>query len=348
MTIKKFHRLLGLFAAVFWMVQALTGVALTFRQEIDNASVRGPSVPLQTAGLGERIQAIEQGGGKVSSLWVTNFAADRFEIFYTGTAGTDRAMRVDAAGRALRDGPEHGTLANGGLIRMLTPLHTSLLAGPAGKWIIVVSGLLLITNVVLGLKLAWPRAGQWKQVLTLRPTRNAVARFYGLHRTLGLWIAIPLLIVAAAGVLLQFDDDIEDAFGLAHPLPVDAPVGSAVSPARALDIALARFPGSTLTALTMPADGHAWYCVRVHAPGEISRVFGTTTVFVSTADGSILREYPAQAASVGRALYDSIYPIHTGEIGGLGGRLLLLATGIALLVIGVFGIRLWLVRRKPR
>lgn len=346
MTIKKLHRLLGLFVAVFWLIQALTGIALTFRQEIDNATVRGAAVPLATEGLGARIQTIERSGGTVESLWVTDFAADRFEIFYSG-GGTERAMRVDAAGRALREGPA-SDFGNGGFIRMLTPLHTSLLAGATGKWLIVISALVLITNVVFGLKLAWPRAGQWKQALTLRKQRNAAARFYGIHRTVGLWIAIPLLIVAAAGIALQFDDDIEDAFGLAHPLPVSAPSGMEVAPARAMDIALARFPGSMLTALTMPTAGHAWYCVRVKAPGEISRVFGTTTVFVSTANGAVLQEYPAKSASLGRSLYDSIYPLHTGEIGGLAGRVLLLSIGIGWVVIGVYGLRLWVLRRKPR
>ncbi len=129
--------------------------------------------------------------------------------------------------------------------------------------------------------------------------------------------------------------------------PTDAPARSE-SPARALDIALARFPGSTLTALSMPTSDRAWYRVRVHAPGEVPRMYGTTTVFVSAANGEILREYPARQASFTRSLYDTLYPLRTGELGGLAGRLLLLVSGVTLLVMGVYGIRLWLARRKPR
>jgi uncharacterized iron-regulated membrane protein len=69
---------------------------------------------------------------------------------------------------------------------------------------------------------------------------------------------------------------------------------------------------------------------------------------VSTANGSVLREYPASSASLARVFYDLIYPLHTGELGGLAGRWLLLMLGLLLLVMGVFGISLWSVRRRTR
>jgi uncharacterized iron-regulated membrane protein len=347
MIFKKTHRVLGLFMAAFWLVQALTGVLLTFRQELDNATLPGRGAPVVTADLGQRIESIQHVGGRVTSLWVADFAADQFDLRYVA-AGTERLMRVDGAGRVLRDGLENTPFANGGFFRTLTLIHTSLLAGDTGEWLIALSGVLLISNVVLGLKLAWPPAGTWRRALTLRSSGNEAARLYGFHRTVGLWVAVPLLIVFAAGVALRFDDDIESALGIALAPPPGAPAGSGITPARALDIALARFPGSTLTALSMPTSDRAWYRVRVHAPGEVPRMYGTTTVFVGAANGEILREYPARQAAFARSFYDTLYPLHTGELGGLAGRLLLLVLGVTLLVMGVYGIRLWLARRKPR
>lgn len=347
MTCKKIHRVLGLCMAAFWLVQALTGVLLTFRQELDNVTLPGRGAPVVTADLGQRIESIQHAGGRVTSLWVADFAADQFDLRYV-TAGTERLMRVDGAGRVLRDGLENTPFANGGFFRTLTLIHTSLLAGDTGEWLIALSGVLLISNVVLGLKLAWPRAGMWRRALILRSSGNQAARFYAFHRTVGLWVAVPLLIVFAAGVALRFDDNIESALGIALAPPTSAPAGSGITPARALDIALARFPGSTLTALSMPTSAGAWYRVRVHAPGEVPRMYGTTTVFVSAANGEILREYPARQASFARSFYDTLYPLHTGELGGLAGRLVLLVLGVTLLVMGLYGIRLWLARRQPR
>ena len=345
---KKIHQVLGLCAAVFWLIQALTGVLLTFRQEIDNALVPGPRSPVDTAALGRRIESIQQAGGHVASLWVTNFPVDRFDLRYTDAGGVERRMRVDGAGHDLRDGLEDAPFGNGGFFRSLTTIHTTLLLGAAGEWVVAASGLLLISNLIFGLKLAWPRAGRWKQALAWPSARHATARVYGIHRALGLWIAIPLLVVFAAGFALCFDDGLESALGVVRPPPsnvASAAPGAGISPARALDIALARYPGSTLTALSMPTAGHAWYRVRVRAPGEVKRMYGTTTVFLGAATGAVLVEYRASSAPYARFLYDAIYPLHTGEMGGLVGRALLAVLGVALLSMGVFGIRLWLARR---
>lgn len=347
MTLKKFHRILGLCVAVFWLIQALTGVLLTFRQEIDNALVSGPRAAVDTAALGRRIELIQHAGGQVISLWVTDFAVDRFDLRYTDSHGVERRMRVDGAGENLRDGLQNAPLGNGGFFRTLTTIHTTLLLGDTGEWIVAVSGLLLISNLVMGLKLAWPRAGRWRQALSWPATRNTTARVYGIHRVVGLWIGMPLLILFAAGFALCFDDRLESALGVGRPPPSAAAVvsGVGVSPARALDVALARYPGSTLTALSMPTAQHGWYRVRVRAPGELKRMYGTTTVFLSVATGAVLLEYPASTAPLARFLYDAIYPLHTGEMGGLVGRSVLAVLGVALLTMGAYGIRLWLARR---
>ncbi|MEP7246206.1 MAG: PepSY-associated TM helix domain-containing protein [Gammaproteobacteria bacterium] len=348
MSIKKVHRILGLFTATLWMFQAFTGVLLTFRQEIDNASVAGEAVPVATAGLGERIASLQRGGSRVESMWVTNFAANRFNIHYVDAATTERVMLVDGAGRVLRDGLENTTFANGGWSGTLTNLHASLMSEEVGKWIIGICGALLVSNIVLGLKLAWPRKGMWRQALVLRSSRNATAQLYGVHRTVGLWMAVPLFVVAAAGVALRFDDALERALGVARAVPVNSAQVSGFQPAQALDLALARYRNSMITALSMPTESAPWYRVRVHARGEVSRMYGTTTVYLSAVDGAVLKEYPAATASAGRAVFDTLYPIHTGEIGGLAGRVLLLLTGVALLFTGVYGIRLWLARLKRK
>jgi uncharacterized iron-regulated membrane protein len=98
MTFKKIHRVLGLFMAAFWLVQALTGVLLTFRQELDNVTLPGRGAPVATADLGRRIESIQHAGGRVTSLWVADFAADQFDLRYvtagTGSSGGTRKFSV--------------------------------------------------------------------------------------------------------------------------------------------------------------------------------------------------------------------------------------------------------------
>jgi uncharacterized iron-regulated membrane protein len=202
-------------------------------------------------------------------------------------------------------------------------------------------------NIVFGLKLAWPRAGTWRKVLIPKAVANPTARLYGLHRALGLWIGVPMLILVLAGVSLRFDADIESALGVVQAEPAGAPMGDVgISPARAMDLALARYPGSTVTALELPEEEKRWYRVRVNAPGEVHRLYGTTTVFLSAVNGAVLLEYPASTAPFARWLYDLLYPLHTGEVGGLPGRLLVVALGLLLMTSGIFGVLLWFKRSR--
>lgn len=339
MTLRRAHQLLALGLAVFWLVQVLTGVLLTFRQEVDNFLAGGRDAPLSVEMLGRRIQALQAEGNTVTSVWVTNFTATRFDILYTDRARTERKMRVNGAGEALRDGSAESFFST------LTDIHTTLLVGDRGKWIIAVSGLLLFSNVILGLKLAWPRRGYWKKSLALRTSRNPVANTYGLHRTLGLYISLPLLVLVMAGILLCFDDDIAAALNAERPPPAALAVPIELTPAQAMRTGLARFPGATLTALSMPSEESPLYQVRLHAPGEVWRMYGQTTVFLSGKDGAILQEYAAASAPPLRLALDWLYPLHTGEFGGVVARVLLLLIGLALLTLGFFGIRLWYLRR---
>lgn len=350
MTVRRVHQILGLSVAALWLIQIVTGVLLTFRMEIDNTLLGGTDAPLQVESMEQRIRAIQSAGGTVSSVWVTNFAATRFDILYADAAHHERKMRIDGAGRVLRDGTGDSRWVNGGFFATLTDLHTTLLVGEPGKWFIAVSGLLLLSNLILGLKLAWPRRGYWWKSLVLRTSRNAAANLYGLHRTLGLYIAFPLLLLVSAGIALCFDDDLEEALHVVRDPPAIAAAVPRVEigPARALSLALARFPGATLTALSMPTPQEPWYRVKLHIPGEVSRMYGLTAIYLSPADGTVLREYSAASASPTRLMLDWIYPVHTGEAGGVVARVLLVCIGIALLAMGYLGIRLWSVRSAQR
>jgi uncharacterized iron-regulated membrane protein len=349
---KTLHRYLGLIMALFWLAQATTGVILAFRWEIEDALLAGARVPVSAAALGARIDAIAHERGPVASMWASAMAADRFDIFYTDARGIERAMRVDGAGRPLRDRPSNAVVEQGAIFDSLTTFHQSLFAGAAGKWIIGISGALLLSNLLFGLRLAWPRIGSWYRSLFKKPAGGVVARTYGWHRVIGLWGIVPAMLVIAGGVLLAFEDQLRGALDADIPVPsVSAPSalsGSVISPSRALAVALSRFPGASLSALELPQPDQPWYRVRVRAPGDLLRNWGTTTTFVDATDARVLSEHTARTASAARSFVDFIYPLHTGQIGGTAGRALLMLIGTWLITMIVLGLKLWYQRRAPR
>jgi uncharacterized iron-regulated membrane protein len=284
----------------------------------------------------------------VSSVWTSGTGAGRFDIHYT-VGGSGRVMRVDGQGQRLRDRNSDAATADGAIWDSITSIHTSLMAGDGGKWLIGISGLLLLSNILLGLKLAWPKRRTLGKILFGRPTGGPAARLYGWHRKVGLWIAFPAMLTVSAGVLMVFSDGVERALGAGLPDPVvttAGPVSEPVGFGAAVGVALKVFPRATFSGASLPSEDAPWYRVRVRNAGELPRKWGTSVVYVAATDGVVLSTYDAARPRAGRAIVDTLYALHTGQAGGTLGRLIVLAIGMSLLALIGLGLPLWWTRRK--
>lgn len=344
------HRWLGLVAVAFWLVQAASGAILAFRWEIEDALLAGTHAPADARALGARIDALAGAGGRVADLWASSSASTRFDIYYADAGGRPRVARVDGAGRVLRDSADEGRFAHGAAFDTLTSLHAELLAGEAGSWVVASSGILLLTNVLAGLRLAWPAAGNWRRALALRPAGPRAARASAWHRTLGLWLGVVILPFVCAGILLCFETGLRRALGADLPPPNSGHIasGPATAAGAALAIADARHPGSALSAIVLPSADAPWYVVRQRRPGDLRRNWGTSSLYVAAAGGRVLADRPAAAGPGGQRAADLIYPVHTGQAAGIAGRALVTLLGVWLAATCILGLRLWLARRtKP-
>lgn len=350
MSIRLIHRYLSLAVLAIWLVQAVTGTLNVFRWELDEMTVAGRPATVDWAALGGRIERVSgQPETQVSSVWASGTAADRFDIHYD-IGGRERTLRVDGAGTPLRDRSDERPIASGAVWDTITLIHTSLLAGDIGEWIIGLSGILLLSNILLGLKLAWPKEGTWRKTLFAKPSGGRHARFYGWHRKVGLWFAPIALVTIGAGVLMAFGDGVQARLGAGLPEPAATAAAAAtqVGFAPAVATALRAFPGSYFAGVSLPDDDTPWYRVRVRSRGEVARKWGASLVYVSASDGRVLAKHDAAAASLGRTIVDDLYPVHTGQIGSWLGRLIVLSIGIALIAMIVLGLAQWATRRRPK
>jgi uncharacterized iron-regulated membrane protein len=347
MTIKLIHRYISLVFAAFWLLQAVTGMVLAFRWELDDAGVAGSRAAFNAQALERRIDAINAVPGQhVGSMWAMGTSGKRYDIYYS-TAGGDRTLRVDGMGTPLRDRSDTG-LGNGNIYDRLTTLHVSLFAGDIGKWIIGLSGLVLLTNIGLGLKLAWPRAGMWLKALKLPPKARGPGALFVWHRSLGLWLAVPAFITITAGVLMVMEDPLTTFFKADIPSPTDSTSDAplTVTPASAIEAALTRFPNGEISGVSMPETDAQWYRIRLRAHGEMPRMWGRSTVYVSAQTGEVLGAYDARASQpAARVMLDTLYPLHTGQIGGPVGRVIVILIGAWLLTMIGVGLNLWWARR---
>jgi uncharacterized iron-regulated membrane protein len=350
LTLRRLHRYIGLSLLALWLVQAGTGVLMVFHWELGDALIAGRAAPTDWVALERRIAQLgaAHSGDQVSSVYPTAGARDRYDFYVGESSGLSRTVRTNGAGEVLAMWSSGGEGAHRPLIEAAVELHQSLFAGHAGRLLLGASGLFLLGNLVIGLKLAWPAVGTWLRALRPPARGPALARLYGWHRALGLWLAVPALVIVSAGILQAFDDTVEGLLGTELPGPTFAATAApvAVGPAQAVAIALANFPGATFAGMTMPGDARPWYRIRVRQPGELRRVYGTTTVYVATADGAIDVANDARSAPWKKRFLDATWPLHTGEAAGLGGRVLALATALCILGSIVLGGLLWWRRRS--
>lgn len=337
----KLHRWLGLGAALFWLVQAVTGTMLSFHFELDDALISTESRPTDMAAVQERVRTL---GPETGWIWTTAGLADRYVVLYRDGEGVVRKARIDGGGAVLRDRPADDLT----FLELMRGIHIDLLAGKVGHWIMAVTGLLLVSNLIFGLVVAWPRGGTWRRALTPLKTAHPVARAYSLHRAVGLWVVLPALLLAGTGTLILFEHEIRDVVGAEEvTLPANPPNGDGIGLAAAVRAGVAAIPGSRFVGTTFPSANDASYYLWVRAPGELYRGgYGGSLVVVDANDGGIRGTWPVTEATAAQTFVASFYPLHTGEAAGTVGRVLAMLTGMGLTYVLVYGVLLWLRRTR--
>jgi uncharacterized iron-regulated membrane protein len=353
--LRQLHRYIGLALAALWLLEALTGVILVFHRDLDDQLLGASGHPARLVMLDRAVQRLEAAdpGAKVVDAFLSGGAPGQMDILVArGSRSTD-VVRIDAADGAVErvsgwDGPKTPPA----LFQAVLMLHKQLLSGEFGHWVIGLSGLVLATTVGLGALLAWPRRGAWRRTLAPPVSRSPVMTVLSWHRAIGLWMAPLGAIAAVSGAFMVWSPQIEAAAGVVTAPPSGlrplAQGEATIAPSRAVETALRTFPGSTFAVVAMPSAQRPWYAVRVRKAGEWRRVFGTSLVLVDARTAGVLEAKDALQGPVLTRVLDGLYPVHTGEWGGLATRLIAMGVGVWLAVTICFGVALWWARRAVR
>jgi uncharacterized iron-regulated membrane protein len=351
-TLAVLHRWLGIALAAIWVFQAITGIILVFHWELDDWTIREQSAPLDVQAFDARLRHIEQDQANttVHSVWVSGGSTNRYDVFLDQPGNGPSVIRIGGNGDILRVQNTQDTFANGGVFKTLFKAHKSLLAGEAGEWFIAISGLVLLTSLVTGLTISWPRVGRWKRDLLPSLHGQPLQLLRSWHKALGLWLVVPAILVVITGVELIFQKGIARSLGVGpiEPAPHTAARAINISPGQAIDIALATFPDASFSGLVMPNSEKFYYTARMLEPGEWRRAIGKSVVLISPVDGQVIARQRATEASMTTRLLDSSYPLHTGEALGTGGRVFSLVLGAWLIGMCILGFLAWRRRRQSR
>lgn len=247
-------------------------------------------------------------------------------------------------------------------------LHYSLLLDRPGGVAVGVLGVVMLGSLAGGIALWWPSRRRWRDALRPTPRPGIVRRIHDLHALAGVYSAVVLLVLALTGAALALPAQARwllAAAGLeprasgaamrhghvpvadGQPGAQDAPPrpGSRLSLDAARVIAAAEFPAADVRWIETSGARGEPVMLRMHQPGEPSRRFPQTRLWLNPVDGRVIGRRDPRQDAAGDTVLAWLHPLHNGEAFGLAGRWLVVVAGIVPVMLLVTGIWRWRHRR---
>ncbi|MEQ5805979.1 PepSY domain-containing protein [Alteromonas sp. NFXS44] len=360
---RRIHLWLGLSVGILFTVIALSGAILVFYNELDSAlnlpasqSQHAATSPDYDTAL-KTLRAAYPDKNRSWRFEVTNDAGVIPARYYNPkeTAGEDFApmmVWLTADGTTVLRRDFWGQY----FVTWIYNLHFRLLLGSTGGIIVGYLGLACTYLLISGLIAWWPKRGQWARQLRFKRKANKIGLLYDWHKTLGLFSAIPLLLLCVTGVMLALPKEsrfvLEPVFGqsqfanFASENATSAP--PVISPAQALAIAKQVLPASKGAWIETPDAGgsRAHYRIRLQVSGDPSRRFPHSYVYIDGVSGKVLEVFDYQIQGATNTIMNWLHPLHDGTYFTLAGRILWLLTGMLTLGLFVLGIWRWMLRTR--
>ena len=367
------HLWLGLLVGGFLAIIGLSGSALVFFMELDEAlnpsllladpaPRDGPRIPV------ERVVDATTGhveGWRLAGVLAPRNDGANWDVWF------DRPGVDPDAGNAIREvlvdpssGRVHGTRDRDpgrwlppSLVSFLFVLHDSLLVPWHGERIVGFLAVVLLVSVGSGIIVWWPLGGSW--LTALRPRRRLRGQRLNLelHRLSGAWTAVVLATVLASGISMNLHDEFVWLVRLASP-GAEAPRPVTSGPARGrealgLDAAFVRawaaYPSGRLHSVVAPDGPDGVFTVTLHDVPGTSRFWAERVITVDAHSGEIIDVRDAtNRRTGGDAVLEWQWPLHSGQAFGWPGRLAVFLAGLACPLLFVTGVVRWGQKRRGR
>jgi len=371
----KIHRWIGLTALSFLFIAGVTGSFLCFDKRID-AALNGDLFYRQTAGrtlppaeLAARLDA------QRSDLLVTQFplnlrSSENLRLTVQGRSPRER-LDFDEVFLDPSSGRIVGTRLVGTgwdrrhIVQGIFQLHSTLIAGTWGRWIMGLAALGWLISNFVGLYLTFPAKKpfwpKWKKKWKI-DLRAKLRRFMlELHNASGLWLLVLMSVLAYTSVAMNFFNEgfvpTVQAISPAKPSMFDAPATRTAPPARITfpeallkGIAAARSDGlSWSPALERFSPEYGVYGVTFTDNGvENYHLLGPVTYYLDGQTGRLVERDDPYHDSFGRKLTRSLYPLHSGDVAGSFGIAIIFLLGLATAEMCVTGFYTWWKKRESR
>jgi len=349
---RRLHLWIGIAGGIVFALMGLSGSSLVYEEDILSLlypqilHVPADCTPAPPSALLAAAQAAATPlNGRVSYLRILDARDAPIRAAILVPDGSTEIFLLSPCSAAVI-GPQPGKAFS-----QLFELHTRLLLGRDGRAVVGWIGVALMLTAISGLVIWWPRGRQWRRALQIQWNFGWFRRFLDLHKVAGALIAIPFLLQAITGAAIAFREPLLPAMlALGGSNPVRLPPAS-IDPPRDIDQmaaeALRLLPGGRITLISPPARTDGPVRIRLRMPGEVHQNGRSYVLF--NARGAVIEQQNAPALPVANIAFDQLpYPLHTAELTGPIGRLLLFVTGLLPTLLFGTGFYIWLKRRTPK
>ncbi|SEN39238.1 Uncharacterized iron-regulated membrane protein [Sphingomonas gellani] len=323
------HRWIGLVLAVLVVPVLLSGAALMLGPALDRVvhpgryAVSGQAV-LAPSAYADAARRTLRAGQRIAAITVNRSGPVVADVSSAGMPQGTAVFLNPPTGRVLGQGARS-------IVGALHDLHTSLFMGHSGRWVLGCVGLVVMLLALSGVWLWRPTVGSLLHGLRWRRHAQGASN---LHHAVGLWTAVPLLVLSASGAWL--------AFSIGKSMPIDAgkvplPIArAAMSPDRVV-AAASTLNASPWVRIVWPTERSADWTVSFQAGGSVK---------VADDAGTVVRALDAErhgTEGLMRRLHGS------GSDGGLASgawRIVAFLTGLASLPLLLTGVAMWWTGRR--
>jgi uncharacterized iron-regulated membrane protein len=233
-----------------------------------------------------------------------------------------------------------------------------------GIWLLGIVAMVWFADCFIALLLAFPKASAWRKSFAFRRGRGGYTLVFDLHRSGGVWIWLLLLLIATTSISMNLAEPVVRPlvatlsrlapepgalYARLPPLAPGAPIAT-----RAQIVALAAAEGPKLGIAAPPGaifqvGQSRFYGVGyTRADDDFPRGLGTPWVYWDGASLSRFADSIPGRGSIGDIFLQVQYPLHSGRILGVPGRIAISASGLAVAMLSATGIAIWFRKRWAR
>jgi uncharacterized iron-regulated membrane protein len=351
------HKWSSLICTLFMLMLCVTGLPLTFHEEIDellHEQVVAASVPAGTAkaNLDQVVaNAISNVPEKVPHFLVWDRHEPDVLLVSIGPSldadpTKNRFIRLDAHSGAFLDSPD----VTGRFTYIMLKLHTDMFAGLPGKLFLGLMGILFCVAIVSGVVVYSPSMRKLR-FGTYRSSRPRIVRWLDVHNLVGITTVVWMLVVGFTGVLNTWADLVIKMWQFGQLAEMTAQYRDRPAPVHlsslqsAVDVAMKAIPDMEPAFVAFPgtifsSKNHYGVFMRGNTP-LTSRLLKPALVDAET---GVLTDSRTMPWYVSTLLISQ--PLHFGDYGGMPLKIIWAILDILTIVILVTGLYLWMKRSR--